>query len=1055
MSLTAAMNTGISGLMASQTALRVVSNNVANVNTEGYTRKIANLESRAIDGQGVGVIVGSVLRRVDEFLQRDLRTQISAVGDAVVRDTYFARLQEMFGTPENAGSIAANITDLAARFEALAVNPEAVAPRLAIVSGAVSLTEQFKSMSSSIVALRRTADQEIASAVDSINDLLGRVEDLNQSIARAFAVGQPTGDLEDERDQLVARIAESIEITTFRRDDGEVAIYMRGGKPLLDGTRIPIFFNPAPSLGLTSRYLPPGDPNYGTGGLSGLYLGQNNAPSTDVATTLGSGKLAALFDMRDEVLPDFQTQIDLLARELRDEINVVHNAGTGLPAASTLTGSHETPALIGGITSGIARIAVVSPTGQIQGRALDLNLAVGHFDLDATNLDSAAAIGTSVTQAGLFTVADSFGATRSVAATFTKTAANNWELALATDNVGFGSSTLTFAAGVLTSASPLRYSVPMENGARVDLVLTVAGLSQNAAPTAISSASQPLTLQRLVDHINDAAGDQGTGMTAALVNDKLQLRANSAAYGIAIDSYSSRVAGTELGLSAYFGLNDMFSGHNSLHMLRGTQAIAAPINPVTTGTLSFTLADADGKTLATLPIDLASLTFPMTAAAFADAITAAAAAAVPPVALTARLDGSNHLVVAANDWRHQVSFAETGNDFGGNTTFAEFFGVELQIDNSIAAQIGVRKDITGNPALVSRAMVHTETANSPGHRLLGTEAIAAATPIVATGSVLFEIVDESGAVQNNSLVLHLARGRYDFDATVLDSATAIGGTVSSAGAFSVLDSSNLVRNFDVTFRKTGAAAWELTLASGTTRLGPFALTFNPTGDLTSTGVVRGQAAFAGGATADIALELTGITHIAAASTVSALNVPLTLQEIADEITAIGATQSGILSAVVSNDRLQLSTANTTHHIVVRESHVAIGAQAEGFAEYFGLPRPGAAVRSGDGTAAGAIAQRFNAEVDFASTGGLPPLGTTLAGYATQILSNNASQAASVADTRGFRERLAADIENKVGSLSGVNMDEELANMVILQNAYSASARVITTASEMFEVLTKM
>src|SRR3990172_8391291 len=132
MSLTATMYTGVSGLMANQAALRITSNNIANVNTEGYTRKIAGFESRAIDGQGIGVLLGPILRRIDEYLQRDVRTQVSSVGDAIVGGTHFARMQELFGTPESANSIAAIIVDLQTKFEALAVNPEAIAPRLAV-----------------------------------------------------------------------------------------------------------------------------------------------------------------------------------------------------------------------------------------------------------------------------------------------------------------------------------------------------------------------------------------------------------------------------------------------------------------------------------------------------------------------------------------------------------------------------------------------------------------------------------------------------------------------------------------------------------------------------------------------------------------------------------------------------------------------------------------------------------------------------------------------------------------------------------------------------------
>jgi flagellar hook-associated protein 1 FlgK len=114
-----------------------------------------------------------------------------------------------------------------------------------------------------------------------------------------------------------------------------------------------------------------------------------------------------------------------------------------------------------------------------------------------------------------------------------------------------------------------------------------------------------------------------------------------------------------------------------------------------------------------------------------------------------------------------------------------------------------------------------------------------------------------------------------------------------------------------------------------------------------------------------------------------------------------------------------------------------------------------ALTIGDGSVAGRLANKFSENLSFAAAGGIPVSTTTLSGYGASILSNNATMAADADDARSFRETVLADVKNKSDSESGVNMDEEMGNLILYQNAYAASARVITTLSEVMKMLTDM
>ena len=110
---------------------------------------------------------------------------------------------------------------------------------------------------------------------------------------------------------------------------------------------------------------------------------------------------------------------------------------------------------------------------------------------------------------------------------------------------------------------------------------------------------------------------------------------------------------------------------------------------------------------------------------------------------------------------------------------------------------------------------------------------------------------------------------------------------------------------------------------------------------------------------------------------------------------------------------------------------------------------------GDKTAVQAMANQFSAKLSFDATNLLAASSSTLSQYASEILSLNAAQANSANDTRDARQILFDSLREKTSAISGVNLDEELSLMIVLENAYAASARVVSATQEMFDLLTQM
>ena len=119
MSLNIALNNAISGLQSTQRAIDVTAQNVANVNTAGYSRQVVHQQARSLAGQGAGVEISEVGRTVNEALLKELQITGGTLSATEITADYFSQLQNLFGSPESESSLSAELTDLAAKFQAL------------------------------------------------------------------------------------------------------------------------------------------------------------------------------------------------------------------------------------------------------------------------------------------------------------------------------------------------------------------------------------------------------------------------------------------------------------------------------------------------------------------------------------------------------------------------------------------------------------------------------------------------------------------------------------------------------------------------------------------------------------------------------------------------------------------------------------------------------------------------------------------------------------------------------------------------------------------------
>ncbi len=362
MSLLGALQTSLSGLQVSQAQLQITSNNIANVNTPGYSRKTADILTRTIAGQGAGVRLSEVQRNVDDRLLRQLQDHMARLSGQKIQDGYLRETQILFGSLADNSSLSHNITEFGSALEGLSTNPSSLTNRSATVESGRLLASQFNFMSTNLQQMRTDADRLIEATVGTVNTLLSDIHKLNQQIAVAQAVSETLPDLEDDRDRLIGKLANEIDIQHFARSSGEIVILTGSGRALLDSVPVTLTHTSAAQLSPTVTL---------GSGISGITIGTGGP---DITAEIAGGRLSGLITTRDQNLVDLQSQIDRLAEVLRDTVNKLHNDGTAFPPPQSLTGTRTVAAADSPSMTGLFRVTVVDTDG-VTVETLDIDLA--------------------------------------------------------------------------------------------------------------------------------------------------------------------------------------------------------------------------------------------------------------------------------------------------------------------------------------------------------------------------------------------------------------------------------------------------------------------------------------------------------------------------------------------------------------------------------------------------------------------------------------------------------------------------------------------------------
>jgi len=375
------LDTAVSGLNVFKRAMDVTSHNIANVNTEGYSKQrveVATNIPNFVGGEyvGSGAHVDSIARSYDQFVTGQLRSSTTALGEANTYKEYAGRVDSLLA--DTSTSLSTSAQSFFDSVSDVANEPASLANRDIMLQEANGLTARFAMLDGQFGAIRQQVNEDIEGMTNSANLYLKSIAELNVEINSAQgSLGglQKSNDLLDERDQSLKKLSELMDISVISsQDSAMVTVIVKNGVPLVMGDK----------AGTLSTAISETDSENLL-----VMLTSANGQTQDIGRQITSGEIAGALRFRDEILDPAQQELGVIAAGIAMEFNAQHKVSTD--AGGNLVGG-------GYDIEGNAGLALFSFQGttEVSSMALTSNtgtaaLTVSYNDInaDATGASSA------------------------------------------------------------------------------------------------------------------------------------------------------------------------------------------------------------------------------------------------------------------------------------------------------------------------------------------------------------------------------------------------------------------------------------------------------------------------------------------------------------------------------------------------------------------------------------------------------------------------------------------------------------------------------------------
>jgi flagellar hook-associated protein 1 FlgK len=314
------LNIGTSALLSIQRAISTTGHNIANVNTDGYSRQRVDFDTlppqiRGGSYVGTGVTADGVERVYDQFLSDEVGVRTSSHASYDAYAGFAGRLDNVLADP--ATGLGPSLEGFFNSMQDVANNPGSLPERQVMLGQAQSLSDRFHYLDGSLRDVNAQVNARIESTVTDINSLAANLADLNEQIVRATATagGASPNDLLDQRDRLLHQLSEKIGVTTMDNGDGAINVMVGSGQSLVVGA----------TAGKLQTLANPYDASRTEVGVAGL-----GGSAIDIGRFIRGGELEGILNFREQMLDPARNQLGLVAMGLTDSFNAQHHLGTDL-----------------------------------------------------------------------------------------------------------------------------------------------------------------------------------------------------------------------------------------------------------------------------------------------------------------------------------------------------------------------------------------------------------------------------------------------------------------------------------------------------------------------------------------------------------------------------------------------------------------------------------------------------------------------------------------------------------------------------------------------------
>jgi flagellar hook-associated protein 1 FlgK len=345
MSLSTAFNIAGRSLRATSYQTQIVSRNVSEAGNPNYNRRIAVLTSTAPGAQ-----VLTVQRAANSSLFRANLSAISSYEAQASLRVGIESITQAVNGVDNASSVATAAGSLYDALQIYSANPSNASIAERAIDAARQVVRSLNSGSAAINASRVDADKQLQGAVGELNQMLAEFKVANDDVISGTIAGRNVSDSLDKRDALLQRIAEYVPVSTIGRANNDMVITTTSGTTLFETQPRAVTFDPATAY---------------TAGSSGnqVYVDGVPLPIGAGGDTNSSGKLAGLIQLRDQVAPMLQAQLDEVARGMIEAFAEIDQSGGGGPRLAGLFSWSGGPALptAGTLSNGLAARIIINP----------------------------------------------------------------------------------------------------------------------------------------------------------------------------------------------------------------------------------------------------------------------------------------------------------------------------------------------------------------------------------------------------------------------------------------------------------------------------------------------------------------------------------------------------------------------------------------------------------------------------------------------------------------------------------------------------------------------